>query len=165
MTNTKYMTDLPKRKRLRLENYDYSANGAYFITICTKNNDCPLSKIVGHDAHIVPQIQLTKTGEIIKKHIELITGIDCYIIMPNHIHMIIVKQNDNNGAMWASRPTRISDDIRSFKTVVTKELGCSIWQTSFYDHIIRNEEDYLIHLQYIEENPRKWLMGKDEYYS
>lgn len=64
--------------------------------------------------------------------------------------------------MWASVPTTISSDIRSFKTLVTKEIGKSFWQSKFYDHIIRNEEDYIIHLQYIEENPYKW--NTDEYY-
>lgn len=49
--------------------------------------------------------------------------------------------------------------------LVTKEIGVSIWQASFYDHIIRNEDDLCTHLQYIEENPKKWLMGKDKYYA
>jgi REP element-mobilizing transposase RayT len=85
--------------------------------------------------------------------------------MPNHIHLIIIKNNDANGPMWSSVPTSVSTNIKSFKTLVTKELGYSIWQGKFYDHIIRNEKDYLNHLQYIDENPKKWLLGKDEYYA
>ena len=124
---------------------------------------CVLSRInVGHDAHIVPKIDLTDYGKIVEKHLQLIPGIKHYVIMPNHIHLIIVK---DNGTMWASCPTSISDDIRSFKTVVTKEIGESIWQPRFHDHIIRDDNDYAYHIQYISENPKKWAMGKDKYYS
>ncbi len=64
--------------------------------------------------------------------------------------------------MTASTPTNIPNIIRSFKTLVTKELGFSIWQTSYYDHIIRDEEDYLIKAQYIDDNPAK--RQSDKYY-
>ena len=79
--------------------------------------------------------------------------------MPNHIHMII-SINAFDGRM-VSAPTIIG----SLKRYVSKKIGNSIWQKSFYDHIIRDEEDYMLHVQYIDENPKKWLMGKDEYYS
>lgn len=79
--------------------------------------------------------------------------------MPNHIHLIIIKQS---GAMWSSHPTNVSGDIRTFKTLVTKDTGKSIWQSKFYDHIIRDEYDYMVHLQYIDENPAKWI--EDKYY-
>ena len=67
--------------------------------------------------------------------------------------------------MRASCPTTVSSDIRSFKIVVTKEIGWSIWQSRFHDHIIRDDYDYMQHIRYIDENPIKWVMGKDEYYS
>ncbi len=198
------MNKFPKRKPIRLKDYDYSQNGAYFITICTKNMACILSRInvghdahivpqnsdvvghdahivpqnsdtvghdahivpqnsdtVGHDAHIVPKPELTEYGKIVEKHISLIPGIQQYVIMPNHIHLIIVKGYES-GTMWASCPTSISNDIKSFKTIVTKEIGKSIWQPRFYDHIIRDEYDYIKHLKYIEENPLKWVI--DKYY-
>ena len=126
---------------------------------------CILSRItVGQDAHILPKTELTPCGRVVEKHLLLIPGIKHYVIMPNHIHLIIVKEN-NGGTMRASCPTSISDDIRSFKIVVTKELGESIWQARFHDHIIRDDYDYMQHIQYIDENPNKWLLGKDEYYS
>ena len=153
------------RKHNRLQHFDYSQSGAYFVTICVKDKKCLLSKIttdhVGCDALIAPKVELTKYGFIAKKYLESMDGIESFVIMPNHIHLIIIK----NGAMRASHPTRVSDDIRSFKILFTKELGASIWQKSFYDHIIRNEDDFIFHLQYIEENPKKWLLGKDEYYA
>lgn len=156
------------RKPNRLKNYDYSSQGAYFITICTKDRRCILSTIVGDDAyivplcdaHIVPEIKLTHYGEIVKKYIDSIPGIDKYVIMPNHIHLLIVI----DGPMRASAPTiSVPSLIRSFKILVSKEIGCGIWQRSYYDDIIRDEEDYLNHWQYIENNPAKW--SEDKYYT
>ena len=157
------MDKLQKRKKLRLLGYDYSKNGAYFITICTKDRRCILSHIVGTDGYIGPKVQLTKIGELVQKYIVQIKGVDSYVIMPNHIHLIIIKDNEQNGAMLSSHPTNISSDIRTFKTLVTKEIGESIWQAKFYDHIIRDDYDYMVHLQYVDENPAKWL--EDKYYN
>lgn len=151
-----------ERKILRLQNFDYSQNGAYFITICTRDRKQYLCKIVGDDAHIVPQIKLTNYGYIVEKYIKNVPGIDKYVIMPNHIHMIIKVKN--NGTMWASSPTTaIPQIIKSFKSLVTKQIGFSIWQRSYYDHIIRGEKDYLEIWEYIENNPQKWQL--DCYYN
>ena len=103
---------------------------------------------------------------VVEKYIRSIPGIGAYVIMPNHVHMILHISATNllQGPMWASAPTQanVSSLIRSFKILVSKELGQSIWQRSYYDHIIRDEQDYLIKLQYIMENPAKWL--DDDYY-
>jgi len=78
--------------------------------------------------------------------------------MPNHVHMIIRIENDTNGgAMRASPPTQsLPKMIRSFKIVVSKELGFSPWQRNYYEHIIRNSKDYSQIWQYIETNPANW---------
>lgn len=154
--------NLPVRKRLRLVDYDYSKNGAYFITICIKDRKRILSHVVGTDDHIGPKLHLTGLGKIVEKYIAQIEGIDSFVIMPNHVHLIIIKDYEHGGTMWSLCPTSISSNIRTFKTLVTKEIGESIWQSKFYDHIIRNDYDYMIHLQYIENNPYKWL--EDKYY-
>ncbi|MBQ3083928.1 MAG: transposase [Clostridia bacterium] len=81
-------------------------------------------------------------------------------MMPNHIHLIVVIRS---GTMWASSPTQsVSQLIRSFKTLVTKELGEQIWQRSYYDHIIRDEADYLRIAEYIQNNPARWR--EDRFY-
>jgi REP element-mobilizing transposase RayT len=149
-----------ERKQIRLKDYDYSMNGAYFITICTKDKKKILGTIlsVGDDDHIVPKVVLSKYGLIVEKYIKGINGIDKYVVMPNHIHMII---KINNGTMWSSSPT-ISQLVKAFKTLVSKEIGHSIFQRSFYDHIIRNEHDYQEIWKYIDENPLKWTL--DKYY-
>lgn len=165
--------EIPRRKNNRLEGFDYSSSGAYFITICTKDMKRVFSRIVppktnvGETCGLPPQVELTAYGKIVENEIKVFKNtyenmyIMSYVIMPNHIHMIIVI--DNNGRPQVS-PT-ISRAIKQFKGAITKKIGKSIWQTSFYDHIIRNEEDMYYHLQYIDENPKKRLLGKDEYYS
>ena len=88
------------RKPNRLTEYDYNQNGAYFITICTQDRKKILSDIVGDDAHIVPK----PYGSIAEKYIRNVPEITKYVIMPDHIHMIIRL---DNGSMWASTPTKV----------------------------------------------------------
>ena len=158
---------LPQRKHTRLKNYDYSKNGYYFITICTKDKKPILGKIVGRDALIPPDIILSNIGKIVDEYINNVNNIynfikiDKYVIMPNHIHMIIKFEFPLDGGMLASRPT-LHTIIRSIKTMVTKELGYSIWQSSYYEHIIRNQQSYQEIWQYIDNNPLKWEL--DELY-
>ena len=144
------MADLPKRKPLRLKGHDYSETGAYFLTVCTQDKKHILSTVVA-DPGNAAAVRLKPIGKIAESCIKTIPGIDKYVIMPNHIHMIIQKTNGKS----------ISSDIRSFKTLVTKKAGRSVWQTSYYDHIIRNDEDYAEKWQYIDENPTRW--AEDEY--
>ena len=167
------MKELPTRKHPRLKGHDYSDSGAYFITLCVKDSHELLGQIiVGRDVHIAPQVQLSEYGMIAAKHIEKIKTqfqdvlIDKHVIMPNHVHMIVtIKRVDKlsanaegSGAMWTSRPTSatIPALIRSFKTVITKEIGFSLWQTSYHDHIIRNEAEYHRIWKYIDQNPANW---------
>ena len=150
--------EFPQRKQNRLLGYDYSQNGAYFITICTQDRKKILSQIVGDDAHIVPK----PYGYIAEKYIRNVPEIEKYVIMPDHIHMIIRLEN---GSMWASTPTdakgnRIASIVRSIKTLTTKEIGISIFQRSYYDHVIRNQQDYDEIWKHIENNPTKWWLQK-----
>ena len=163
--------EFPKRKHSRLKEYDYSQNGYYFATICVKNRESLLGSInVGRDAHIPPTVELTQIGEVTDKYIQNINtvyegvAVDKYIIMPNHIHMIIVinERNVDSGGMRASRPT-LHTIIRSLKTMITKQSGNGIWQDSYYDRIIRDERGYREIWEYIDENPLKWR--EDELYS
>ena len=159
--------ELPKRKNLRLKNFDYSENGLYFLTLCVKNKEKLLCEIVGRDVPAAPSILLTSIGKIVEKHIGLINRVEKvsvqkYVIMPDHIHILIFIDNID-GASRTSRPTHslLSRTVSGFKRLINKELGKNIWQTSFYDHIIRNEEDYKTHWQYIEDNPIMWAIGKE----
>ena len=162
------MNDFPKRKNNRLKEYDYSQNGAYFITICSKDKVCVFSQITVGTSNARPyEVALTSIGTIIDNAINEIPKhynsvfIDKYIIMPNHIHMIIRIQNDNGRPMVVPTVSRI---IQQMKGYVTKQIGKPIWQNKFYDHIIRDEYDYTTRCQYIDNNPENWLLKKDEYY-
>lgn len=161
--------ELQTRKSNRLENYDYSQNGAYFITICTKNRKEILSKIqttnVGNAVLGVPYVELTEFGQITEKIILQMQDyydymkIDKYIIMPNHIHLIIRIGIDV--VPRTAHPT-ISRFIGLMKRYINQKIGKNIWQKSFYDHIIRDDKDYQTKWQYIDENPIKWI--EDELY-
>ena len=153
--------DLPKRKRVRILNYDYSQSGAYFVTICTHDRRRLLSRIVGDDAHIVP----LPCGTIVEKYIKNAPEITKYVIMPDHVHIIIEL---HNGSMcettYVSRKdNRLASIVRSIKSLTTKEVGMSIFQRGYYDHVIRNQQDYDEIWEYIDNNPRKWIMQNRGY--
>ncbi len=161
------------RKDNRLKNYDYSQNGAYFITICVKDMECILSTVknVGDGALDVPETILSEYGIIVENEIQKMNDIYeninavSFIIMPNHVHLLLIISN-TNGTSRAPSPTNsvVARYVSTLKRMTNKKSGTALWQRSYYDHIIRNEEDYINHLQYIDENPKKWLIGKDEYY-
>lgn len=89
--------------------------------------------------------------------------VDKYVIMPNHVHMILQIKQAEGGPMGTSAPTgALPDIVRYFKRSVTKLCGENIWQRSYHDHIIRSEEDYLNIWTYIDTNPVKW--AEDCYY-
>ena len=163
-------TDLRKRKYTRLNNYDYSSSGAYFVTICTQNRKCILSDIVGRGLApaVTNGIRYTKFGLIAKKQLLLLNDrypnltVDHYVIMPNHIHAILILHNETAGA--SPRPT-IMDIICSYKSLTMREcrkngFDGKLFQPSFYEHIIRNRRDYEELVKYIYENPNRWYYDK-----
>ena len=86
-----------------------------------------------------------------------------YVVMPNHIHMIIIIRDTINYSGRTQFAPTVSRVVKQFKGSVTKKIGHSIWQRSFHDHIIRDENDYLRIWKYIDENPSNWM--DDCYYS
>ena len=156
--------ELPKRKNIRLKDYDYSSSGAYFITICTQNRRNFFGDVVGA---IINRLSLSKCGYVAENAIKGISNhydgvaVDKYVVMPNHIHMIIFLNNHDKNGRLVIAPT-ISTVIQQMKRHVSKQIGYPIWQKSYHDHIIRDEADYLRIWQYIDENPAKW--AEDEYY-
>ncbi len=147
--------ELPQRKKIRVGEYDYSQCGAYFVTICTQNRRPILSNIVGDDAHIVPK----RYGQIAEKYLKNAAEIEKYVIMPDHIHMLI-RLEEQGAEKRSPQASRIASIVRSIKTLTTKEIGEPIFQRSYYDHVIRNQRDYNEIWEYIENNPRKWMLTK-----
>ena len=111
-----------------------------------------------------PKMQFSKTGILINSEINKLKTIyasvfiDEYIIMPNHIHIIIVLSSGRT--QFAPTISRI---IKQFKGSISKQLGYSIWQKLFYEHIIRNEKEFYIIKQYIQNNIINW--STDKYFS
>ena len=152
---------LPQRKSIRLCRSLYAQPGAYFITICTKNRKNLFWQTVGACIAGPQALCLTELGEIVKQTILNIPQkypgvyIDCYTIMPNHIHLLLRIAGSEN------IPTvSIGRILQQTKGAVSKKAHFSVWQKSFYDHIVRNEHDYREICQYIESNPARWLADR-----
>ena len=157
--------EFPQRKSTRLKDFDYSSAGSYFITICTENRRKILSQIVGVDVPGDPKnVKLFSYGIVADKYIKQMNEfyenitVDQYVIMPNHIHLLLFVRND--GSPRTSTPTKqtskIPHFVSTFKRFCNKEYGKNIWQRGFNDHIIRNGQDYDEHVKYIHENPMRW---------
>lgn len=151
----------PNRKPNRLANYDYGACGAYFVTICTVDRR-PLLRDVAAVGSRLPAIpELTYCGQMVQAAVEQLaahyTGVhvDQYCIMPDHVHMILGIEKPQNGRM-ISAPT-VSTVVGSMKRWVSRQLGTPVWQKSFYDRVIRNQQEYADIWNYIDGNLLKWM--------
>lgn len=165
---------LPTRKHPRLNSFDYSSSGAYFITICTQDRRCILSRIVVRGlAPAVSDVtvEYTKYGQIAAQQLELLQNrypsveIDSYVIMPNHIHAVLMLHSESSDT--SSHPT-VPGIVCAYKSLTTSEFRKTggtgkLFQTSFYEHIIRGREDYDQILHYIHDNPTHWYY--DELYT
>ena len=151
---------LPKRKSIRLNGYDYSSCGAYFITLCTKDKKKLFWNSVGANCVRPNEAPLSEIGKLVDFEINKISSIydavliDKYVVMPNHIHMIIMILSDEYGRPQVA-PT-VSRIVKQFKGSISKQIGFPVFQRSYHDHIIRNQSDYDEIWQYIDENPLKW---------
>jgi len=159
------------KKQYRLPHYDYSQNGCYFVTICTKNRKNSFGKI-----------QLSEIGQIAKKYWLEITDrfnkvtLDEWMIMPNHVHgIVIIGENNVNCRNTPRRvPTGMQPLIKnSLSSIINHYKGnvkrfCNkngfnhfSWQSRFYDHILRNENSLNKIREYILNNPLKWDLDKN----
>ena len=152
---------LPVRKHPRLKNFDYSQCGCYHITICTKDRRPVLSRVIPSKTPFArASIQLTQAGEVTESFIRNIplvyqgVFLDKYVIMPNHIQLLLFLD--------ATASVSISSIVRSLKSMVTRKIGTSVWQDSFYDVVIRNDVMYQCEWNYIDGNPDKW--SEDDLY-
>ncbi|MBR2926124.1 MAG: hypothetical protein IKC31_00925 [Clostridia bacterium] len=157
----------PQRKKNRLEHYDYSSCGAYFLTICTVDRRNYFWEKVGEMIDCPEDVKLSRYGDIVNEAIQKISSVypallvENYVIMPNHVHLLLRTCVDECGRPLVA-PT-MSRVVNQLKGYVSKRIGSTIWQKSFHDHIIRNIKDYEEHIKYIYENPMRW--SYDELYS
>ena len=159
------MNRMETRRNIRLKGYDYSQAGVYFVTVCTKDHRPTFweeSVPVGATCGRPP---LSETGKTVDEEIVHLSAVypnvwaEKYVVMPNHIHLLICIDGSEDGRTQVA-PT-ISRIIKQFKGVTSKRCGQSLWQKSFYDHIIRDENDFLTRWNYIDTNPARWQ--EDQY--
>ena len=166
--------ELPNRKRNRLENGDYSA-GSYFITICVSDRKRLLGTIVGTGVPDCPKPTLYKCGRLAEKYILQLNefyeniSVDKYVIMPDHIHLLISIYNGQSGtpvptmdnSCFNNSNSAVAKFVSTFKRFFNKEYGENIWQSRYYDHIIRNKQDYEEIWNYIDNNPISWILKNE----
>lgn len=152
-----------------MKSFDYSENHRYFITICSDGKRKMFSDISVGEGLAPPVIHLSAIGKIIEEQLLALSTrypqieIENHVIMPNHLHMILRLENTGG----ASPSPTTHDIICTLKSLVTRscrQIGYreNIWQRSYYEHIIRNEDDYKNTWIYIDNNPARW--SEDEYY-
>ncbi len=172
----RYNPDVHHRRSIRLKGYDYSLPGRYFVTLNTQNRACLFGKIVKG------KIILNVMGEIVFENwiqtpkIRTTVSLDEFVIMPDHLHGIIIIEETSTGVsryapseehsdtpMFRSPSRTLGAIIRGFKSSSTKAInqfreapGIKLWQRDYYDHIIRNDKDLNRIRRYIQNNPREW---------
>lgn len=157
------------RKTLRLPAFDYAAPGTYFITLCTYQRHQTLCRIGRGGALFRPFGRICK-AQIQEFEHRFNIQVDKYVIMPNHLHMLLSLADTNPYCPRAEQspaPTTISEIICAFKSIPAKQInaientpGRKRWQRSFYDHVVRTEKEYLQIWTYIDNNPLKWELDR-----
>ncbi|MDZ4158329.1 MAG: transposase [Anaerolineaceae bacterium] len=163
-----YSPELHHRRSIRLKGYDYSQAGAYFITIVTQGWECVFGEVVGDDLRLNANGEITRqVREDLPTHYARME-LGEFMIMPNHIHAIIVLTDvygAGSGANGDGTPKRypLSEIVRGFKTFSARRInerrnmpGMPVWQRNYYEHIIRDENEMNRIRAYIWDNPRRW---------
>ncbi|MBI4680869.1 MAG: transposase [Nitrospirae bacterium] len=186
----KYNPEKHHRRSVRLREYEYSQAGAYFITICAKDRECLFGQI------IAGKMILNEYGEIVQEYLDLIPGhfpgveLDIHIVMPNHIHGIIIN-NDCRGEVFSpgvltpvesspgvvkpqggktpplQRKPTLGNIIAYFKYQTTVKINDirdtfnPVWQRNYYERIIRNEHELFKFREYVQNNPLQWDLDKE----
>ena len=193
----KYNPAIHHRRSIRLKGYDYSQAGLYFVTICVQNRQCVFGKIVDNEMILNENGQIAYNEWMKTPDIRSNVQLDAFVVMPNHVHGILLITNvgrgvshtpdvlhtpdnetgvctpdDNRGVCTpilgvCDTPLRspsgtVGAIVRGYKSAVSKQIGYSVWQRNYWEHIIRDEQSYQNIANYIANNPVKW--GKDKFY-
>ncbi|GAB4343335.1 MAG: hypothetical protein Kow0099_21640 [Candidatus Abyssubacteria bacterium] len=172
-----YDPDKHHRRSVRLQGYDYSRAGAYFVTICAQNRECVFGKIVGR------RMRLNDAGRIVQAAWNDLPNhyagveLDAFVAMPNHVHGIVVivgaglkpAPTGLKPAPTANRAAHgLPEIVRAFKTFSSRRInelrhtpGARLWQRNYYEHIIRNEESMERVRDYIVNNPLQWELDRE----
>lgn len=164
------MKSFRQRKSLRLQDYDYSSEGAYFVTICTQHRQCLFGEVRDDTMH------LSAFGKIAHNELEKLPGywntldVDFFVVMPNHVHLIVCLHSVGAAFLPPAAPDAqkrvptLGQIIGSYKAGVTRRIRefvqepeYIVWQSRYHDHIIRNETSLNDIRKYILHNPQMWL--------
>ncbi len=170
------------RRSIRLRGYDYSQTGWYFITICISGFEELLGKVSADGQFTTNEIgQIVEDSWLETPNIRPTVVLDAFQVMPNHFHAIVVigDRNDlpniigfpdvsNPPTTFKSPAKTIGSIVRGFKgsstrkiRIVNHNLGNKIWQSNYYERIVRDENELLRIRKYIETNPSKWQEDKE----
>ena len=173
-----YHPDIHHRRSLRLREFDYSAAGAYFVTVCVYGRECIFGGIVQQD--MVLNEAVRKVEEIWRLLPERFPNVvvDEFVVMPNHMHGIIFIV----GAPLAAPLTRLGAKrqgaasgaptlgsiMRAFKSLSAVNVNrlldrqeCPLWQRNYHERVIRDERELFVIREYIQYNPQKWHDDKE----
>lgn len=164
-----------RRRAIRLHGYDYAQTAGYFVTICVQHQGCLFGQIIDG------QMQLNEIGKIvvqcwsrIPQHFSS-AELDVCVVMPNHIHGVILLGTRGASLPPRSQPNRrgevslptLGQVVAYFKFQSTKYinqhhdmLGTRVWQRNYYDHVIRDERDLQRIRQYVTDNPMQWELDQ-----
>ena len=142
------ITKFPQRKNPRIKDYDYTQKNSYFVTICTHEKKYIFGR--PQELSVMGKIATATMSEIPNHFPDI--AIDRFVVMPNHVHAILSMTKSG---------TSLSAVVGQYKARVTKQIHeiqpqIQVWQTSFHDHVIRNQADYTRIWNYIDGNPLKW---------
>ena len=177
-----YNPEIHHRRTIRLKGYDYATDGAYFVTLCTFQRENLFGEIfIPVGAGSKPALTMNEIGKMVDitwhdlpNHNHNVS-LDAFVIMPNHIHGIIVIENGARVGPDAGRETRaglepaptLSEIVRQLKTFSAKRInqlrdnpGCPVWQRNYYERVLRNDNELSRAREYIANNPLKW--GDDD---
>mgnify|MGYP001141816189 CR=1 FL=1 len=168
-----------QRRSIRLAGYDYTQAGAYFVTIVSRNRAQLFGEILDGEMHLNDlELIVHNMWLEIPCHF-LNVNVDAFVVMPNHVHGIIILNDCDVGARHAVPlpnverfgkpvPGSIPTIVRSFKSAVTNRInlmrntpGASVWQRNYYERIIRDEQEHETTLDYIYSNPQNWLLDME----
>ena len=168
--NRRYNPDLHHRRSIRLRGYDYTRDEAYYVTLVTHERRTLFGDIIDGE------MRLNDTGQLIMDTWEWLATrhpyveLDSYIVMPNHLHgIIVITDHGRDGSLTSPTPRKpLGRLVGAFKTVTTKQVnlaegmpGQLLWQRNYYEHVIRNDEEWDRVREYIASNPMRWEMDKE----
>ncbi len=173
--------DIHHRRSVRLQGWDYSSPGMYYITICTHRRACLFGDVIDGEMRLNNLGRIAHDEWIRTENVRRNVDLDLFVVMPNHVHLLFVlNEQDSVGATRRVAPTTggptpsgpksrsVGAIIGQYKPCVTRQINtlrstseARVWQRSFHDHIVRTESDLNRIRRYVAENPRKWHLDSD----